>query len=86
MSRSKHPNPHIESALKYAEDNNWEVTKTSSSSHAWGRMKCPNNDRCCRNGNYCINSIWSTPRTPENHARDIRKIVDKCIFIGDSDE
>jgi len=26
----------------------------------------------------CIRSDWPTPRSPENHARQIRKTVDQC--------
>ena len=77
MPRSKHPNKTIESALKYVEQNGWSIEKTGKSAHAWGQMLCPSNNRC-RGGNFCRTSIWSTPRSPENHAKAIRSIVDKC--------
>lgn len=35
---------------------------------------------------HCQTSIWSTPRSTGNHARAIRRIVDKCQFLGDGDE
>ncbi|MBV1921276.1 MAG: hypothetical protein KUG73_11385 [Pseudomonadales bacterium] len=77
MSRSKHPNKAIESALKHAEANGWAVEKAGNSAHAWGQMLCPTNN-LCRGGNNCRASIWSTPRSPGNHARAIKSIVDKC--------
>lgn len=30
-------------------------------------------------GEFCISSIWSTPRNAENHAKQIRRVVDNCI-------
>src|SRR5260370_41871474 len=54
----------------------WRVT--SSKGHAWGKMYCPFNDPECRCGLHCITSIWSTPRKPQVHARDLRRKVDKC--------
>jgi hypothetical protein len=76
MARSRHPNKEIEAAVQHAEDKGWRVT--SSKGHAWGKMCCPFNDPECRCGLHCITSIWSTPRNPEYHARDLRRKVDKC--------
>jgi hypothetical protein len=45
-------------------------------------MYCPHNDPECRCGEFCIASIWSTPRRPENHARQIERIVDGCIWAS----
>ena len=71
MSRSRHPNPHIEKAVQYAEALGWHVV--SSNGHAWGRLFCPWSDR-----EGCIVGVHSTPRVPENHARHIRNKVDSC--------
>lgn len=71
MSRPRHPNKHIESAVRYAEALGWSYVK--SKGHAWGRLFCPAGDR-----DGCIVSVWSTPRVPENHARHIRREVDRC--------
>ena len=79
MLRKKHPNKEIEEALKYAEEFNWYIK--ASNGHAWGRMFCPNNNINCRCGEFCILSIWSTPKNPHNHARKIRKVVANCIFV-----
>jgi hypothetical protein len=71
ISRPRHPKPAIEKAVRYAEALGWRVVL--SGGHAWGRLFCP---RSSRDG--CIISIWSTPRSPENHARQIRNRVDAC--------
>ena len=71
MGRSRHPDKHIESAIRYAESLNWRVEM--SGGHAWGRLYCPH---ATRDG--CIVSVWSTPQNPENHVRHIRRHVDLC--------
>ncbi len=73
MSRPKHPNQKIEEAIQYAESNGWRYSKAGHSSHAWGRFLCrkKGRDGCCM-------SIWSTPKVPENHAKQIRRNVGKC--------
>ncbi len=47
-------------------------------SHAWGRIYCPYNDVVCRCGQFCITSIWSTPKNADNHARQLKRVVDNC--------
>jgi hypothetical protein len=78
LSRSRHPNGEIEKALQHAESEGWRVELTGKSSHAWGRMYCPYNDPNCRCGEFCITSISGTPRNPETHAKQIRRVVDGC--------
>ena len=67
----KHPNKEIAKALKYAEDKGWSVS-VSPRGHCWGILRCPHG----RGG--CQKSIWSTPHNPENHAKAIRRYVDRC--------
>lgn len=76
MSRSRHKDKAIEAALAFAETQGWRIEPRSG--HAWGRMYCPYNDQECRCGEFCIVSIWSTPRNAENHARQLRRVVDQC--------
>lgn len=76
MARPKHPDKDIEQALRHAETLGWRVDKARG--HAWGRMFCPWNDQDCRCGEFCITSVWSTPRNPKAHARVIRRVVDNC--------
>jgi hypothetical protein len=73
MKRAKHPNKEIEAAIQYAESKGWRYIDAGNSSHAWGRLLCHQKERGA-----CRMSIWSTPKVPENHARQIRRNVDKC--------
>jgi hypothetical protein len=68
MARTRHPKPPVEKALKYAEENDWEVTPTAAG-HRWGKAAC---------GNGCSVSVWSTPKNSDNHGKAIRRAVDKC--------
>ncbi len=79
MARPAHPKKDVEYALKHAESQGWDVKVGGS--HAWGKMYCPYNDDSCRCGRFCIVSIWSTPKNPVNHARDLRRVVDNCSIL-----
>lgn len=78
MKRPRHTDKHIESAVRYAESLGWRVE--ISGGHAWGRLFCPNSTR-----DGCIISVWSTPRSPESHARHIRREIDRCPHRGAED-
>ena len=80
MTRSRHPNKEIEHALQYAQAHGWRIVPGGS--HAWGRIYCPDDDEGCRCGEFCIASIWSTPKNPKSHARAIRRVVNNCIKQG----
>lgn len=79
--RPKHPNKEIELAIKYAESKGWRYFSSGSSAHAWGRLLCP----LATTEGHAM-SIWSTPKSPENHARQIRRNVDVCEHQGDKNE
>ncbi|MBS0266864.1 MAG: hypothetical protein JSS02_33365 [Planctomycetes bacterium] len=74
MSRPRHPKKPVELAVQYAEKFGWTVEL--SNGHAWGRLYCPQSGR-----DGCQISVWSTPRVPENHARQIRGKVDGCPHV-----
>lgn len=74
----------MESALRMAEKHGWRVEVGGS--HAWGRMYCPYNRDDCRCGEFCIVSIWSTPRDSASHARAIQRVVRNCRFSADKGE
>ena len=76
MARPTHPKKDVEAALKYAEAHGWRIQVGGS--HAWGKLYCPYNDEQCRCGDFCITSIWSTPKDPSNYARKLRQVVDNC--------
>tara|TARA_R110002126_G_scaffold123850_1_gene265730 strand:- start:3183 stop:3428 length:246 start_codon:yes stop_codon:yes gene_type:complete len=81
MVRPKHPNKTIEQAIKYAESKGWRYQPSGQSAHAWGRLLCSFKDR---EGHAM--SVWSTPKSPENHARQIKRNVDACEHQGDESE
>jgi len=85
MTRKKHPNKHIEETLQYAESKGWSIEKSAGQAHSWGKMYCPENSVSCRNNLFCIKSIWSTPRNPQQHAKDIKRIIDGCVMIEEDD-
>jgi hypothetical protein len=76
MARPKHPKKEVEAALKYAEAHGWRIEVGGS--HAWGKLYCPYSDEQCRCGDFCITSIWSTPKNPASHARLLRRVIDNC--------
>jgi hypothetical protein len=80
MARLAHPKKEVEYALKHAESHGWDIKVGGS--HAWGKMYCPYNDDSCRCGRFCIVSIWSTPKNPMNHARDLRRVVNNCTTLS----
>ncbi len=69
--RRRHPDKDVEAAIQYAETRGWRIEKRKG--HAWGRLFCPWADR-----SGCMISVWSTPRSGANHARQIRRGVDQC--------
>ena len=71
MGRSRHPDKHIEKAIRDAESLGWRVEM--SNGHAWGFLLCPQHTR-----DGCSVTVNSTPRVPENHARKLRRDVDLC--------
>ncbi|MCW8409598.1 hypothetical protein OQJ13_11515 [Legionella sp. PATHC035] len=81
MVRPKHPNKDIELAIKYAERKGWRYQSSGNSAHAWGRLLCP---LASREGHSM--SIWSTPKVPENHAKQIKRNVDACEHQGEENE
>jgi len=67
-----HANKHIREALKYAAEKGWVIKKSGPRAHAWGVIYC------CFGHLSCWFSVYSTPRNPERHARDILRTVDRC--------
>ena len=81
MTRSAHPKKDVEKALRYVESQGWRIVQGGS--HAWGKMYCPVNSAECRCGEFCITSIWSTPKSAKNHAAGPRRVVDNCVANKD---
>lgn len=71
MSRPRHPKKEVEEAIQYAERRGWHVRMGGA--HAWGFLYCP---FAGREG--CIVPVWSTPTDAGNHAKRIKRRVNKC--------
>lgn len=84
MSRSKHSKKEVEEALRHAESQGWAIKLGGG--HCWGKIYCPYNDAECRCGEFCITSVWSTPKNASNHAAQLRRVVDKCSSNRDKND
>lgn len=73
MKRPRHPNKEMEAAVSFLENLGWTWKKPGKSSHCWGRMYCPQNDR-----NGCRVSVWSTPKKPGSHADSLVRNGKRC--------
>jgi hypothetical protein len=78
--RPRHPDPDIEAAVAVLEALGWRWKAPGRSAHAWGRMLCPWHDRTG-----CRISVWSTPRDPARHARQIRRAGKRCGHSQDEE-
>ena len=87
MGRKRHPSKEVEAALKVLEAVGWTAKEAKGrSAHAWGYVLCPANaGDVCRSGVFCRMSVWSTPRSPWAHARELLRKADGCVLKGDSD-
>lgn len=87
MARKKHPSKDIESALQEIEALGWTVEEAKGrSAHSWGYVLCPaNEENACRSGVFCRMSVWSTPRNPRNHARELLRKAAGCAFKENDD-
>ena len=74
-----HPNKHIRAAIEYALSLGWN--QRPGGGHAFCLIRCPLG---VREG--CQKSVWSTPRNPEAHARDIIRFVDRCSHCALEEE
>lgn len=78
MARRSHTIREIEAVLRHAERLGCRVV--CGGSHAWGKIYCPWNNVQCRCGEFCISCVWSTPKNPHNHARQLRRVVEHCTM------
>lgn len=66
----RHPNKHIQAAIEYALKHGFTFVL--------GRGHCFGVIRCGVEGGVCHKSVWSTPRSPEDHAKDLIRVVNRC--------
>lgn len=76
-NRPRHPKKQIEEAVSYAEGKNWTVKMQGH----WGRLYCPQADR-----EGCQVGVFGTPRDDDNHARQIKRAVDRCPHQAEKKE
>ena len=68
-----HPNKHIRRAISYAESKGWRFVKAGGHAHVYGMLYCPRRER---DGHRL--PVYGTPKNPENHAKWLRRNVDRC--------
>lgn len=73
MARNSHPSREIETAISDAETKGWRYIPAGGSAHCWGKLYCK---EASRDG--CKMSIWSTPKSASDHAKQIKQRVAKC--------
>ncbi|MDN5679755.1 MAG: hypothetical protein L0G81_03845 [Ewingella sp.] len=70
-----HPNKHIQAAIEYALTRGWVWVAPGSSAHCFCKLRCGNPLSDHRDH---AMSIWSTPKSAENHAHQIVRMVNRC--------
>ncbi len=73
----KHQHKKIREVLEYAQEQGWSIQ--DGSGRSWGKVLCPYNDNNCRKGEYCLRNVYTTPKNPENKARELKRIIRNCI-------
>ena len=74
MAPKRHPKKEIRRAIKEAQDAGWIIEPSKGgSSKAWGQLRCGAAPEI-----ECRMTINSTPGSPENEAKKIRRKVAKC--------
>ena len=70
----EHPDKHIRSAIDYALARGLIFLPGGKSAHCFGRLMCGT-----AHHREHMMSIWSTPAAPMHHARQIIRMVDRCL-------
>lgn len=73
MPIKKHTNKEVRAAIDYAISKGWLFTEGNG--HCFGRLRCGSAETEHKTHQF---SVWSTPKSPENHAKLIISKVDKC--------
>ena len=71
MARDRHSKKELEAVVEYAEQQGWDVLPGKR--HAKFKLRCKHHDR-----DGCKVSVWSTPADVDDHARDVRRAIDRC--------
>lgn len=71
-----HQNKYIQASIEYALSKGWIWIPAGKSAHCFCRLRCGDPSSIHQDHQM---SISSTPRNAENHAKQIRRNVDRCI-------
>lgn len=71
----RHPNKHIQEAIEYALSKGWLWIAPGKSAHCFCRLRCGSPEGEHKDHQM---SVYSTPKSEENHAKQIRRTVDRC--------
>lgn len=71
MARDRHPKKELEAVVEYAEQQGWRIL--AGKRHAKFKLLCKHHDR-----DGCKVSVWSTPQDVDDHAKDVRRAIDRC--------
>jgi len=77
VTRARHPKKEVEEAVQYAEGKNWTLRAMGH----WGRLFCPHGDR-----DGCQVGVNGTPKNAGNHARQIKRAIDRCPHIQEAED
>ena len=75
--RPRHPDKEVEEAVEYAESRGWRIRMLGH----WGRLFCPHADR-----DGCQVGVNGTPKNAGNHARQVKRAVDRCPHTEESND
>ena len=71
MARDSHPKKELEAVIQYAEQEGWSVSQGKR--HAKFKLRCKHHDR-----DGCTVPVWGTPSDVNDHAKDVRRAIDRC--------
>lgn len=77
MERRKHSSKEVAAAIAYALDRGWTFREMGH----FGRLFCPHADR-----DGCQVGVNGTPKNAEDHAKQIRRAIDRCPHCEKADD
>lgn len=79
MARDRHPRKELEAVVEYAEEQGWEIRLGKR--HAKFKLYCKHHDR-----DGCKVPVWGTPVDVNDHAKDVRRAIDRCPHRNEGGE
>jgi hypothetical protein len=72
MANERHVKKDVQYTLEHAREEGM-IVQIVHNGHLWGRVICPDCGQVIR--------VYCTPSNPSEHAKDIRRKVDRCITL-----